>query len=170
MVGSENLVERRKTRDESTSIWRIMSNKNFTLKELNCSSSHTELVPESLPVSVADNLMNLWYFVLQPLRDAYGGPIIVSSGYRSEALNKAVSGVKNSQHLLGQAADVCVKRKVVQMVQGVQKVQNVTDLAETMRLGKLIEELGLLFDQLIYEPTWIHVSYGPRHRRQVLHN
>ena len=86
--------------------------------------------------------------------------IIVTSGYRSPALNKAVHGAASSQHVVGQAADI----------------HTVSDRPEENRkLLDLIIELGLPFDQVINEypdrkggPDWIHVSYGPRNRRNRL--
>lgn len=82
--------------------------------------------------------------VLEPARQEYGHPIEVTSGYRSERLNKAVGGKPNSQHLRGQAADlVC------------------DDLEE---LYDIIKELGV-YDQLLLESNgkskWIHVSFNP---------
>lgn len=82
--------------------------------------------------------------VLEPARKAYGKPIHVTSGYRSERLNKAVGGKPNSQHLRGQAADlVC------------------DDLDE---LYDIIKEHGN-YDQLLLESNgksrWVHVSFNP---------
>ena len=85
---------------------------------------------------------------------AYGKSIYVNSGYRCPALNKAVGGVANSQHLTGQAADI-----------------DTNDTAENRRLMKHIED-NLDFDQLIWENggAWLHVSYRAdgKNRRQVL--
>src|SRR5690606_28476100 len=85
------------------------------------------------------------------LRDALGTPVLVNSGFRSAAVNKAVGGAATSQHRLGQAADI--------------RVNGMT----SAQLARRIAELGLPFDQLIEEfGRWVHVSYGPRHRRQIL--
>ena len=54
------------------------------------------------------NLVYLCAYVLEPLRVAMKEPIKIGSGFRCEALNKAVSGVYNSQHLKGQAVDLCI--------------------------------------------------------------
>ena len=82
--------------------------------------------------------------VLEPARQAYGKPIHVTSGYRSERLNKAVGGKQNSQHMRGQAADL------------------VCDDLEA--LYDIIHELGV-YDQLLLESNgkskWIHVSFNP---------
>lgn len=56
--------------------------------------------------SIINNLRNLCQQVLEPLREHFGIPIMVSSGYRCPELNQAVGGVPNSQHLTGEAADI----------------------------------------------------------------
>ena len=105
--------------------------------------------------------------VLEPLRLAWGQPIFITSGYRSSRLNSSVGGARNSQHRLGQAADIVADLSLL-----------------NYDLGQLIIELGLPFDQLIFEDCyieyvagkpqhrcrWIHVSYGPKNRRQVIYN
>lgn len=82
--------------------------------------------------------------VLEPARQKYGHPIEVTSGYRSERLNKVIGGKQNSQHLRGQAADL------------------VCDDLEA--LYDIIHELGV-YDQLLLESNgkskWIHVSFNP---------
>lgn len=93
--------------------------------------------------------------ILDPLREAYGKPIIVGSGYRCPKLNKAIGGATSSQHMKGEAADI-------------KTVQDTPE--ENKKLYDLIIELNLPFDQLINEFNydWIHVSFGPRNRRQKL--
>jgi len=91
-----------------------------------------------LPPSAEQNLQALVEHVLDPARERLGMPITVNSGYRCPAHNKAVGGVKNSQHLKGEAADITC--------------------ADNKRLAEIIEQLGN-FDQLIVYPTFLHVSY-----------
>ena len=91
-----------------------------------------------LPPSAEQNLQALVEHVLDPARERLGMPITVNSGYRCPAHNKAVGGVKNSQHLKGEAADITC--------------------ADNKRLAEIIEQLGN-FDQLIDYPTFLHVSY-----------
>ena len=55
---------------------------------------------------VRDAVKALVETVLQPLRDNWGKPLHINSGYRCPALNKALKGAKNSQHTKGQAADI----------------------------------------------------------------
>ena len=81
--------------------------KYFTINELTKSSTAQRLHINNNPTQeVKDNLNKLIDNVLDPLRELYGKPIIVNSGYRSFKLNKVVGGAKNSQHLVGQASDI----------------------------------------------------------------
>lgn len=129
--------------------------KYFTIREL-C-QSHTAAVQHidnTPPAAVRRNLEALTDNILDPLREAYGKPVNVSSGYRCPRLNKAVGGVRNSQHLTGHAADLTAGSPT-----------------QNKKLFRLIQTLGLPFDQLIDERNyrWVHVSYDPtRNRRQVL--
>lgn len=126
----------------------------FTLEELTKSATAIAKKIDNTPTKeVQLNLIKLVDNVLDPLRTAYGKPIRVNSGYRCPKLNKAVGGSATSQHVLGQAADITGGNKT-----------------ENKIIFDLIKSLKLPFDQLIWENggTWVHVSYGPRNRRQVL--
>lgn len=80
---------------------------NFTLNELIRSNTATKLNIDNTPSDeIIDNLNKLCTDIIQPIRDKYGKPMVITSGYRCKALNKAVGGVKTSQHVLGQAADI----------------------------------------------------------------
>ena len=79
---------------------------NFTLAEM-VATSHKKL-QDAPSVEVIQNLQHLCIHVLQPLRDAIGRPVYITSGYRSAKLNAKVGGVKNSYHLRGLAADIHV--------------------------------------------------------------
>ena len=130
--------------------------KYFTLEELTRSAVATARgIPNVPGENEREALEVLTLALLDPLREIWGKPIYVNSGYRSPALNKAVGGVANSQHIKGQAADIT------------------TGNAESNRkLFALIRDGGFDFDQLIDEAdgTWIHVSYisPSENRRQVL--
>ncbi len=77
---------------------------HFTLEELTATSfPHLQKSPS---IEEMLNLMYLCAVILQPLRDEYGKPVVISSGYRSVALNNYVGGVSNSWHLRGLAADI----------------------------------------------------------------
>ena len=126
--------------------------KYFTIAELTHSTTAQLRGIDNTPSQqVINNLTALVDNVLDPLREAWGAPIHVNSGYRCPALNKAVGGVPASQHMAGEAADITAGSR-----------------AKNQRLYKLLRELNLPIDQAINEHdfSWIHVSYGPRHRRR----
>ena len=86
--------------------------KYFTIKELTRSTTAQLRGIDNTPSQqVINNLTALVENVLDPLREAWGAPIHVNSGYRCPALNKAVSGVPASQHMLGEAADITAGSK-----------------------------------------------------------
>ena len=128
--------------------------KYFTIKELCHSNSAAERKIDNTPTAeVIHNLTTLVNNVLDPLREKYGKPIYVSSGYRSLLLNRSVKGATSSQHRLGEAVDITVGTK-----------------EENKKLFEIIRK-ELPFDQLIDESdfSWIHVSYREgRLREQVL--
>lgn len=129
--------------------------KYFTIEEMIKSSTATAKRIDNTPnQTVIDSLTKLIEAVLDPLREWYGKPIRVNSGYRCEALNEAVgSKAKKSQHLYGEAADITVGSKT-----------------ENEKLFNYIKD-NLPFDQLINESnfSWVHVSYREgRLRKQVL--
>lgn len=129
--------------------------KYFTVNEL-CKSDTARLrdidnTPNAIQIS---NMEELIKNVLDPLREAYGKPINVNSGFRCPALNKAVGGAKNSEHMTGCAADIDVHS-----IQG------------NKQLFDLIQKLNLPFRQLIDESnfSWVHVSYNKNDvKKQVL--
>ena len=80
---------------------------NFSLEELIKSDTANKCEIKNTPNSLElKNLTNLATKVLQPIRDTFGKPIIISSGFRSIQLNKKVGGASNSDHLFGAAADI----------------------------------------------------------------
>lgn len=130
--------------------------KYFTIAELVKSDTANKKKINNIPTKeIENNLNQLITNILDPLRESWGNPIIVSSGYRCQELNKAVGGAKTSQHTLGQAADIHTKLNTKE---------------ENKKLFDLIKSLKLPFDQLIneYNYKWVHVSYSPRNRRQIL--
>ena len=102
-----------------------------------------------------DALNDLVDNVLDPLREAWGAPITVSSGFRSENLNMMVGGAYNSEHKYGRAADITAGSPEL-----------------NQKLFNLAISLNLPFRQLIDEKNfkWIHISYNTLDiKRQILH-
>lgn len=80
---------------------------NFTLEEMERSSvAAASGIDNHAPHFAVSNLQRLCQSVLQPLRDWYGAPVIVTSGYRSRMVNILVGGSSRSYHLSGRAADI----------------------------------------------------------------
>jgi hypothetical protein len=132
---------------------------HLTLAEMIRSDSAKRLGISNQPTSEhLDNMKELAINVFEPIREHFGVPIYISSGYRSEALNKAVKGSKSSQHCKGQAMDIDMDG---------------SGLISNKDVFKYIRE-NLSFDQLIWEfgdsnnPDWVHVSYDSTNRGQVL--
>ena len=130
--------------------------KYFTIKELTKSGTAMRLGIDNNPDKKALlNLEKLIKYILDPLREAYGKPIVISSGYRCEKLNRILGGSKTSQHSTGEAVDI----------------RSVSDTPEDNKeLFDLIQKLNLPFDQLIneYNYDWVHVSYSENNRKQIL--
>lgn len=130
----------------------------FTMNELTASATAKRLGIPNVPTwREAENLRLLVENVLDPLREAWGHPIIVTSGFRCKLLNDMVGGAKNSQHTTGMAADI----------------RTLSDLPhDNERLFDLARRMDLPFDQLIdeYAYNWVHISYSRYSmRKQVLH-
>lgn len=129
----------------------------FTIDELCYSATANAKGISNVPTAdVKKRLELLVSEVLDPVREAFGKPIIVNSGYRSEKLNKAIGGARKSQHLRGEAVDVRAKNPVDNKV-----------------IFDIVAQLGK-YDQLIWEqgsdmfPAWVHISYREPMRKQIL--
>jgi len=140
--------------------------KNFTLAELTASNTSKRLGISNMPDKEGIHKLRLLATeLLQPLRNAVG-PLRVTSGYRSESLNKAIGGSNKSQHTKCEAVDLqFVKRGHM----------------DNMRIFNAIINHALEFDQIILEfggatadrdsdnPDWIHISWKVTgNRRQIL--
>lgn len=120
-----------------------------------CKECRLTQAVKKMSYGIDENIEALVTEVLDPARRKYGKPVVVNSGFRCPLHNRTVGGVANSQHTRGEAADIKPVHGSGFTVQD---------------LGKVIEELGK-FDQLIYYPTFIHVSWkknGPN-RKQILY-
>ncbi len=139
----------------------IQLSQHFTLSEMTASGTAIRRGISNTPSPAeTENLRQLCQNVLEPLRQRFGR-IRVTSGYRCSELNEAVGGVKNSQHMRGQAADL-----------------HVTSEEQAQQWADFIAQ-HLDFDQCIIERRlgngcrWLHVSYVTptqqrKNRRQVL--
>lgn len=124
--------------------------KNFSLQELVASATASKYGIKNTPnAEQLQNLKNLTEQILQPIRDAWGSTIIVSSGFRCPALNKKVNGAKNSDHVYGAAADIHT------LADTIPENKKLWDL-----IIKLKNEGKIKCRQIIneYNYNWIHVS------------
>jgi hypothetical protein len=134
--------------------------KNLTLSEVTRSETAKRRGISNMPTPEhIENFKKLAENVFQPIRDHFGVPIRISSGYRSKELNKAVGGSLSSQHCKGEAIDI--------------------DMDGTTVTNKQIFDFvkaNVNFDQMIWEfgtdanPDWVHVSYNSdgAQRKQIL--
>lgn len=131
--------------------------KYFSIEELCKSSTARENDIDNTPsAQEAEALERLVDNILDPLREAFGNPVVVNSGFRCFSLNALVGGAKDSQHRYGEAADI---------------EANSREKKDNKRLFDLIRSMNLPFDQLIneYDYDWVHVSFcKDRCRQQVL--
>jgi hypothetical protein len=106
-----------------------------------------------------ENFKKLAINIFQPIREHFGKPILISSGYRSAELNKAISGSLSSQHCSGEAIDIDMDG---------------TDITNAQIFNYIKDNLN--FDQMIWEfgtdanPDWVHVSFASNRsqRKQIL--
>jgi hypothetical protein len=124
--------------------------KNLRLDEVVKSTTAKRLGINNEPDEwTTENLRQVAINIFQPLRDSFGCPIYVSSGYRSADLNTAIGGSSRSQHVEGRALDLDA---------------DVYGSCTNSQIFNWIKD-NLEFDQLIWEfgdqdnPDWVHVSY-----------
>lgn len=134
--------------------------KNLSLAEVIRSETAKRRGVSNMPTDAhIANFKLLAEKVFQPIRDHFGVPIHISSGYRSAALNKAIGGAASSQHCTGEAIDIDMDGTSVTNAQIFNYIKD-----------------NLEFDQLIWEfgtdtnPDWVHVSYEStgKQRKQIL--
>ena len=129
--------------------------KYFSFQEMERSeTAYRHGIDNTAPEGARRNIAVLVDRVLDPLREAWGKPLTVTSGYRCQELNRIVGGAKTSHHLRGMAADISTGNRV-----------------ENRRLFQLVLDLKLPFTQLIDEKNfaWVHISLDPGDvKRQVL--
>jgi zinc D-Ala-D-Ala carboxypeptidase len=134
--------------------------KNLALAEVMRSETAKRKGISNMPTPEhIENFKLLAENIFQPIRDHFGVPIILSSGYRSKELNTAVGGALSSQHCTGEAIDIDMDGTTV----------------KNAEVFNFIKD-NLNFDQLIWEfgtdsnPDWVHVSYEStgKQRKQIL--
>lgn len=132
--------------------------KHLTLEELCHSETAIKLGIVNVPNQLqTENLKTLALKVFEPVREHFGVPIHISSGYRIMNLNQAIKGSITSQHCRGEAIDIDM--------QG--------DKVTNAQIFHWIKD-NLKYDQLIWEfgdkknPDWVHVSYCSENRKQTL--
>lgn len=133
---------------------------HFTLKELCYSRTAEKMHINNTPNGIQiQNLAFLAKNILEPLRQYAQQPIYINSGFRTPALNNAIGGARNSQHMKGEAADI----RIPDITTGHQYFAYIRD--------------NLNYDQLIWEHNkynnyWIHVSIkrNGKNRKQVIPN
>ena len=125
--------------------------KYFCIEELTSSATALREGIDNRPGKCAYHLLHVLVDqLLDPIREAWGEPIVVSSGYRCKELNELVGGAKHSHHLIGCAADIIAGNR-----------------ADHRKLFKMIQKMQqkgrIKFTQRIWEGDgrWIHISYVP---------
>lgn len=126
--------------------------KHFTLAEFVQSQTAARKGLSNTPSEIVVGRLVEVAGALEKVRDLLGGlPIIVNSGYRSEAVNKAIGGVPSSAHCKGFAVDfICPA------------------FGTPLEVCRAITKSGIRFDQLIEEGTWVHLSIDTPMRQQML--
>lgn len=136
--------------------------KYFTYNELIRSNTALKMNIDNTPKSpeVRENLLKLGDTILDPIRERWGLPIRVTSGYRCKELNKAVGGSRTSQHLVGEASDIVPMNGDVRglFILIKQMINN-----GEIEVGQAILEYGGSS-----RPRWIHVSLrNSRHHNEI---
>lgn len=135
--------------------------KYFSIRELTKSMNAVKRGIDNTPnAEQRQSLIDLVEHVLDPLRERWGAPIIVSSGFRNPTVNRLAGGGANSQHLKGEAADI----------------HTVSDSrSDNMRLLRSLLSSDIEFDNVIAEnvdsygrPDWIHVSFTSKRKNRKL--
>lgn len=125
---------------------------HFTLEELTASQEATRAgIDNTAPPDVVERLKRT-ALGLEAVRIRLAAPVIVSSGFRCLPLNRRLGSHDDSAHVLGHAADFICPR-----------------FGDSATIVSALIDAGIEFDQLIDEYSrWVHISFDPRKRRQVL--
>ncbi len=126
---------------------------NFKMSELIHSQTAIAHNVNNMPdINSLDNLLTLIVECLQPIRNKLGKPMVITSGYRNDKVNRLVGGSNTSEHKKGMAADFIINGMTVQAV------------------IEFIRKTGLKYTQLIEEhsknTSWVHISYNPKNLKK----
>jgi zinc D-Ala-D-Ala carboxypeptidase len=158
IVGKSTVEALRQVRKPTTDIRPVgeQLTEHFTLAELLISQTASRMRLDNTPSEdIKRNLKLTAQKILQPIRNHYQRPVVVSSGYRSLPVNRAVGGSSRSQHMTGQAVDFTVP--------GVDNYSVALWISQNLK-----------YDQLILEfytggnSGWVHVGYSSAHKMQTL--
>jgi hypothetical protein len=124
---------------------------HFTLDELTRSSTAERMgIDNTVPDALLSHLFVL-AVGLEQVRALLGFPLYIDSGYRCPMLNAVVGGAKQSAHMEGYAADfICPA------------------FGDPLSIVKALEASGIKFDKCIQEGNWVHISFDPAMRQQIL--
>ena len=136
---------------------------HFTLEELIHSTTAQKYSIDNRPNKyIISNLTSICKYVMEPIRQRYEKPIIVTSGYRCPRLNALVKGASTSQHIAGTAIDFRPKE-----AKDIQLLWNI--IVDMLEKGEI--ECRQLIDE--YNLSWIHISINDKHhgyrKNQILH-
>lgn len=125
---------------------------HFTLDEMTQSQEALRKGLDNTPSQAVIENLKMTAYHMEKVRELLGKPIFISSGYRSPAVNVAVGGSLKSHHCQGYAVDF-----------------KCNSFGTPLDICRKIMASDLKYDQLIYEGTWVHISFAPSMRRENLH-
>lgn len=138
--------------------------KNFTLEEFIKSTTAKNKKIDNTPGDTEIFYINKLAEQLQRIRDRYGKPIIISSGYRCDKLNRAVGGAKNSDHIFGAASDIHSVEDTYEANKELWDVIMSMYTEGELALRQIIDEYCL---------DWIHISvnneFNKMKNNEILH-
>ncbi len=124
---------------------------HFSLDEFTASQTATRRGIDNTPPPAVIETLKRTALGMEGIRAVLGAPIIISSGYRSPVLNRSIGGAAKSQHVTGHAVDfIC------------------PGFGSPLEVCRTLVKSGIAYDQLIYEGTWVHVSFAEKPRKEAL--
>ena len=124
---------------------------HFTLEEFTASQTATRRGLNNTPSPQMIEKLKRTAQKMEQVRALLGKPIFINSAYRSPSVNRAIGGAATSQHCKGEAVDfVCPQ------------------FGTPKQICQAIIKAGIHFDQLIFEGTWVHISFTDSPRRSIL--